>query len=116
MAVGREFLLPEQADSWGEFNARLEFELAGQEHAHRLTPLWWSAGGLLFGVALVTSAYAFTDHHWWLWLCMLAALAADVAMAVRAVDRADRERSRRAELAALQDAWLKHLDREPPTW
>jgi hypothetical protein len=116
MAMGRDFLLPERADSWGEFHARLEFELAEQEHAHRLTPLWWSAGGLLFGVALVSSAYAFTDHHWWLWLCMLAALAADVAMAVRAVDRADQERARRAELARLQEAWQDHLDRGSPTW
>ena len=104
-------MLPERADSWGDFNARLEFELAGQDHAHRLTPLWWSLGGLLFGVALISSAYALTEHHWWLWLCMLAALAACLTMAVRAVDRADRERSRRAELARLQEAWQDHLDR-----
>jgi hypothetical protein len=111
MAMGREFLLPEQADSWGEFNARLEFEIADRDHAHRLTPLWWSLGGLLFGLALVSSAYAFSDHHWWLWLCMLAALAADLAMAVRAVDRADREHARSAELARLRDAWLEHRER-----
>ena len=108
--MGREFLLPEQADSWGEFQARLEFEA----DADRLTPVWWALGGLLFGLALVSSAYAFTDHHWWLWLCMLAALAADLALAVRAVDRADSDRARRAELERLQEAWRDHLDSVSP--
>jgi hypothetical protein len=115
MAVGREFLLPEQADSWGEFQARLEFEAASQDRAHRLTPLWWSLGGLLFGLTLVSCTYAVEDHHWWLWLCMLAALAADIAMAVRAVDRADWDRARRAELVRLQEAWQNHLDSCSPT-
>ena len=108
--MGREFLLPEHADSWGEFNARLEFELADQDHAHRLTPLWWSAGGMLFSFTLVICNYAVEDHHWWLWLCMLATLAADIAMAIRAVDRADRERARTAELVRLRESWQNHLD------
>ncbi len=110
MAMGRK-LLPEHADSWGEFNARLELEIAGQDRARRLTPLWSSVAGLLFGLSLVLCAYAVSDHHWWLWLCMVATLAADVAMAMRAVDRVDRERAREAELARLRDSWLDHLER-----
>jgi hypothetical protein len=109
MAMSRESLLPEQADSWGEFHARIERELESQDRGHRLTPLWWSLGGLLFGLALMSCAYAFQGHNWWLWLCMLAALGADIAMAIRALDRADLERSRRAELARMLDAWENHV-------
>ena len=117
--MGRELPLPEQADSWGEFHARLERELDDQDYGHRLTPLWWSLGGVLFALTLVSCTYAVQDHHWWLWLCMLAALAADIAMAARAVDRADHDRARRAELMRLQEAWQDHLDsssatRQPP--
>jgi hypothetical protein len=116
MAMGREFLLPEHADSWGEFNARLERELECRDHDHRLTPLWWSLGGLLFGLALVSCAYAFQGHRWWLWLCMVAALAADLAMAIRALDRAEREASRRAELTRMQEAWEDHLNGGSLRW
>ena len=35
-------------------------------------------------------------------------------MAVRAADNADRARVRRAELAALADAWLEHQERNSP--
>lgn len=114
--MGREFLLPERADSWGEFHARLEIELARQDEGDWLTPLWWSMGGLLFALALVSCAYAFQGGHWWLWLCMVAALAADLAMAIRALDRTEREHARRAELARMQEIWQDHLDRESPTW
>jgi hypothetical protein len=48
MAMGREFLPPEEADSWGEFHARLEFEAA--DPGPLLIPVWWTVGGLLFGV------------------------------------------------------------------
>jgi hypothetical protein len=113
MAMGREVLLPEQADCWGEFNARLEMELESNDSW--LTPLWWAVGGLLFASSLVSSAYAFQDHHWWLWLCMLAALAADFMLAVRALDRAERRSARTAELARLQDAWRDHRG-DGPIW
>jgi hypothetical protein len=116
MAMGREHLLPEHADSWGEFQARLEFEAASQDHAHRLTPLWWSMGGMLFGLTLVICAYACQDHHWWLWICMLATLAADIALAIRALDRAEREQARRGELTRMQDLWHQHTGRGPASW
>jgi peptidoglycan/LPS O-acetylase OafA/YrhL len=109
MAVGRELLPPEQADSWGEFRARLEFEAAAP--GSPLIPLWSGAAGLLFGVALICCAYASTDGRWWQWVCALALLGAVGVMAVRAVDRADRRRARAAELARLNDAWLDHLER-----
>lgn len=113
MAVGREFLPPEQADSWGEFHARLEDEVARRDG--RLTPLWYTVAGLLFGTGLISCAYATQDRQWWLWLCMLAPLAVAGVMAVRAVERADRDRARAIELGRLQDAWLDHLERGSPT-
>jgi hypothetical protein len=116
MAMGRELLLPEHADSWGEFHARLELERERDGRDRRLTPLWWSVAGLLFGGALVSCAYALQGGRWWLWLFMLASLAVDFVMAVRAFDRVERERARRAELALLQDAWRNHLARETPIW
>jgi drug/metabolite transporter (DMT)-like permease len=111
--MGREFLPPEQADSWGEFNARLELELERQGDA--LTPLWSAVAGLLFGVTLICCAYAFTDRHWWLWLGWLASFAVVLTMASRAVRRADSRRARAIELARLKDAWQDHLDRGSTT-
>jgi hypothetical protein len=111
--VAREFLPPEQADSWGEFNARLERELEGQRDV--LAPLWSAVAGLLFGMTLICSAYAFTDRHWWLWVSWLASFAVVLTMATRAVRRADSRRARAIELARLRDAWQDHLDRESPT-
>jgi hypothetical protein len=109
MAVGRELLPPEQADSWGEFHARLEIEAAAP--GSPLIPLWSGAAGLLFGVSLICAAYALTDGRWWQWVGTLALLGALGVLAVRAVDRADRQRARAAELARLNDAWLDHLER-----
>jgi hypothetical protein len=113
MAMGHEFLPPEEADSWGEFHARLEFEAASA--ASPLTPLWWAVAGSLFGVMLFTSFSAFQDKHWWLWLGWLALLGTLLAMAARAVTRADRRRARAVELGRLYDAWADHLERHSPT-
>jgi hypothetical protein len=111
MAMGRraKVLPPEQADSWGEFHARLELEAA--ETGSWMTPVWWSLGGLLLGVSLICCTYALQDRRWWLWAAMFAALAIDGVMAARAVDGADKRRARAMELQRLHDAWLEHLDR-----
>jgi hypothetical protein len=111
--MGREFLPPEQADSWGEFHARLELELERQGGA--LAPLWSAVAGLLYGATLICCAYAFTDRHWWLWLGWLASFAVVLTMASRAVRRADSRRARAIELARLKDAWQDHLDRGSTT-
>jgi hypothetical protein len=111
--MGRDLPPPEQADSWGEFHARLELELEGQQGT--LAWLWWALAGLLFGLTLICCSYAFTDGHWWLWLAWLASFAVVLMMASRAVQRADSRRARAVELARLQDAWQDHLDRESPT-
>ena len=113
MAMGREFLPPEDADSWGEFHARLEAEQAGADTP--LTPLSWWIGGSLFAVMLFTCAYAFQDGGWWRWLVWLALFGVLIAMAVRAVDRADRRRARAVELGRLYDAWVDHMERHSPT-
>ena len=106
-------LPPEEADSWGEFHARLEREAAG--HGRPLTPLWWSIAGLLFGTALVCCAYALQGGRWWLWVCMLGLLGIVGTMAARAVDHADRQRARAIELGRLWDAWDDHVQRGSPT-
>ncbi|MGH3277743.1 MAG: hypothetical protein ACRDNW_01225 [Trebonia sp.] len=111
--MGREFLPPEDAGSWGEFHARLELEQDGT--GSRLTPLWWGGAGVLFAVMLFTCAYAFQDRHWWLWVCWLSLLGILCVMSARAAARADRRRARAAELATLHDAWVEHLERRPPT-
>src|ERR1700739_1670199 len=112
MAMGRSVPPPEEADSWVEFNARLELEAT--DPGQPLMPLWWIIGGLLFGIALVCCAYAFQGGHWWLWLCMLAPLGVSGVLATRAVERADRQRARTAEVAQLREAGLDHLESGPP--
>ena len=113
MAMGRDFLPPEDADSWGEFRARLEFELAGQ--GSWLTPLWGVVAALLFVVALLSTGYAMQYHRPWLWLPALGSLGVLGVMAVRGVERADRRRAREAELGLFEDAWHEHLARVSPT-
>ena len=115
MAVGREFLPPEEADSWGEYRARLEFEAANPPGSP-LAPLWWIVAAMVFAAALFSCAYAIQDRRWWLWLCMLAALGVLGVMAARAVERADRRRARAVELRRLEDAWQQHLDRHSSSW
>jgi hypothetical protein len=111
MAMGRRarLLPPEQADSWGEFHARLELEAAAM--GPWTTPLWWCLAAVLFVAGLISCDYALQDRRWWLWVVMLAALAIDGVMAARAVDRADKRRARAMELHRLHDAWLEHLER-----
>lgn len=107
MTMGRPDLRPEDADSWGEFQARLEFERAAGKSPW--TPVWWVIGALLFVSALLSCAYAIRDDRWWLWLVMLASLGFFLVLAVRGVDGADKDRERVAELHRLEDAWLDHL-------
>jgi hypothetical protein len=111
MAMGRRarVLPPEQADSWGEFHARLELEAAAP--GSWTTPLCWSLAGVLLSVSLICCNYALQDRHWWLWVAMFAALAIDGVMAARAVDGADKRRARTMELQRLHEAWLEHVDR-----
>jgi hypothetical protein len=114
MAMGREHLPPpEEADSWGEFHARLEVEQASSDGP--LNPLWRIAAGFLFAAMLFTGAYAFQDRHWWLWLCWLSLFGVLGVMAARAVDRADRRRARAVELRRMHDAWVDHVERCSPT-
>jgi hypothetical protein len=111
--MGRELLPPEDADSWGEFRARLEFELAAP--GSWLTPLWGVVAAVLFVNALLSCGYAMQYHRPLLWLSALASLSVLGVMAVRAVERADRRRARMAELSRFEDAWQEHLARVSPT-
>jgi hypothetical protein len=113
--MDREFLPPEQADSWGEFHARLEHELEQTGRGDVLVPVWSAVAGLLFATTLICCTYAFTDRHWWLWVGWLASFGAVLTIASRAVRRADSRRARATELARLQDSWQDHLDRGTTT-
>jgi hypothetical protein len=108
--MGRQFLPPEEADSWGEYRARLETEAGARVNPWR--PLWWGLDGLS---AFFLCIYAVQDHYWWLWLALCTLLAINGSIALRAMDRADRKRARATELSQLETAWLSHLDRRSPT-
>jgi hypothetical protein len=98
MAVGRDMPPPEEADSW-----------AG---------VWWVVwqvvGALLFVAGLLFCAYAFSDRHWWMWLCSFAAFAAVFSMAARAKTTMDREAERAAEIEQLERMWQARLERRSP--
>jgi fatty acid desaturase len=115
MAMGRSVPPPppEEADSWGEFHARLELEAA--DNGQPLIPLWWTVAGILFAIALICCAYALQGGRWWLWVAMLGLLGILGTLAVRAVERADRQAARTAELGRLRDAWEDHARRGSPT-
>jgi len=110
--MGRSVPAPEDADSWDEYRARLELELAAGQSLW--TPVWWAISGLLFAATLLSCAYAIQDRSWWLWLIMLASLGFFLVLAARGVDHADQARQRTAELLRLEEAWLEHLDARSP--
>lgn len=112
MIMGRSAPPPEDADSWGEFRARLEIERAAGSSAW--TPVWWAIAGLLFASALLCCGYAASGGPWWLWLLMLVSLGFLGVLAVQGAERADRNRVRAAELLKLEDAWLEHLEKNSP--
>ena len=107
MTMGQAQARPEDADSWGEFHARLEAEMADL-HGW-LIPLCWCVGVLAFVTGMMSWGYAFEPGNWWLWPCGLGAFAVAGVLAVRAVDRADRRRARMAELNRMWEAWVDHL-------
>jgi fatty acid desaturase len=114
MAMGQAATRPEDADSWGEFHARLEAEMA--DPGGQLMPLWWTVGVLAFVTGLMSWGYAFEPGDWWLWPCGLAALAVAGTLAARAITRAERRRDRMAELNQMWDAWLDHSQGRRSTW
>jgi hypothetical protein len=113
--MGRAMARPEDADSWGEFHARLEIEMAGLQ-GPVLLPLWWALGILAFVAGMVSWGYAFEHGMAWLWPCGLAALAVAGVLAARALDRAERHQARLTELERMWEAWRDHLQGGRPTW
>jgi hypothetical protein len=110
--MGRSAIVPraEDARSWGEFNTRIDRELAAR--ASWGTSLARASAGVLFADVLISCADAFSGGGWWMWVLMLGSLGALGVIAVRAVDLADRNRERNYEIARLREAWLEHLDDE----
>jgi hypothetical protein len=113
--MGRAMARPEDADSWGEFHARLEFEMDGL-HEPGLLPLWWVLGVLAFIACLVSWGYALEHGMTWLWPIGLAALGVAGLLAARALDRAERRQARLTELERMWEAWRDHLQGGRPSW
>ena len=102
-------LRPEDADSWGEFNARFEQEMASRRP--RVPPRLLAIGGFFYTMSVLSLGYG----HWWLAPCLLVTVAVVVLLA-RAVTRADQLRARESELARLRDTWLNRLQQDTTTW
>ena len=107
--MGRDLLLPEHADSWNEFRARVEQEQAAQGG---LVPgLCRTAAGLFFVSGLILIASAVQGGPKWLWLVAAALLGMVGVMAVRAMSNAERRASRIAQLSLLEQAWQEREGR-----
>jgi hypothetical protein len=104
---------PEDADSWGEYRARLEWEEA--EQPGLLSVACRVAAALLFVIGLLSGGYALTYHHWWMWLCSVAAFAVLFKMATRAKANLDREGERAAQLEMLDRMWQARVERRSPS-
>lgn len=112
MAVGHKLPLPEEADSWGEFHARLEMERMQEQG---LPVVWQIAAALSFIVGLVCIAYALQGGRTWLWPCALAALAVPGVMAARALTKLEEAGERAGQLDLMERAWEEHLERHSPS-
>jgi hypothetical protein len=100
---------PEDAGSWGEFNARYELELSRRET--RLPPRLLAIGGLFDATIVII----FGSGHWWL-LPALGVTGVIFALLGRTALREGQTRARDAELSQLRDAWLEHLHDETASW
>lgn len=110
--MGRDLPPPEQADSWGEFHARIEQERAAL--GGQWSPLWRSVAAVVFVAGLLFCAYGFQSSHWWLWVAMIVSLSIVGVMASRAMSNAERNGNRAAQLDRMEQEWRAHLERHSP--
>jgi hypothetical protein len=110
--MGRDSPPPEQADSWGEFHARIERERAALDG--NWSALWRSVAAVVFVAGLLCCAYASQGRDWWLWIPMFVALSTVGMMASRALSNAERHGNRAAQLDRMEQEWQAHLERHSP--
>ena len=112
MAVGREGLPPEDADTYEEFRARLrQEEAAGPKRV--VSPLWSGLVALVIPTGIVFGLTGAASLP--LKLGAAVALAAVLVMAMRSFRRTERRQARAIELDRLQNAWQESLGRRSPS-
>jgi hypothetical protein len=112
MAMGRQGLPPEDADTYEEFRARLRQEEAA-DSKRAVSPLWSGLvalvipAGLVFGVPGAASLP--------LRVGVAVVLAAILVMAMRTFRRSERQQARSIELDRLRSAWQESLGQRSPS-
>lgn len=110
--MGRDLPPPEQADSWGEFHARIEQERAAL--GGNWSALWRSVAAVVFVAGLLCCAYGTQGGDWWLWIAMIVSFSIVGMMASRALSNAERNGNRAAQLDRMEQEWRAHLERHSP--
>jgi TRAP-type C4-dicarboxylate transport system permease large subunit len=112
MAMGREGLPPEDADTYDEFRARLEQVEAGRPK-RGVSPLWSAAVGLLIPAGIIFGLKGSVSVPFKVGVVVLFAVI--VVLAMRTFRRTERQQSRAIELERLQNAWQDTLGRRSPS-
>jgi TRAP-type C4-dicarboxylate transport system permease large subunit len=112
MAMGREGLPPEDADTYEEFRARLKQEESATPK-RAISPLWSGLVGLLIPADIIFGLKGAVSLP--LKLGVAVVLAAILVMAMRSFRRTERQQSRSIELDRLQNAWQESLGQRSPS-
>jgi TRAP-type C4-dicarboxylate transport system permease large subunit len=112
MAMGREGLPPEDADTYEEFRARLEQEEAAAPK-RAISPLWSGLVGLLIPADIIFGLKGAVSLP--LKLGVAVVLVAILVMAMRTFRRTERQQARVIELDRLRNAWQESLGQRSPS-
>jgi membrane protein implicated in regulation of membrane protease activity len=112
MAMGREGLPPEDADTYDEFRARLrQEEAAGPKRA--VSPLWSGLVALVIPTGIIFGLTGAASLP--LKVGAAVVLAAILVMAMRTFRRTERQQARSIELDRLRNAWQESLGQRSPS-
>ncbi len=112
MAVNREGLPPEDADTHEEFRNRLEQEEAAAPK-RAISPLWSGLVGLLIPADIIFGLKGAVSLPLKLGLAVV--LVAILVMAMRTFRRTERQQARAIELDRLRNAWQESLGQRSPS-
>jgi TRAP-type C4-dicarboxylate transport system permease large subunit len=112
MAMGREGLPPEDADTYEEFRARLKQEQTAAPK-RTISPLWSGLVGLLIPADIIFGLKGAVSLPVKLGVAVV--LAAILVMAMRSFRRTERQQARSIELDRLQNAWQESLVQRSPS-
>lgn len=112
MAMGREGMPPEDADTYDEFRARLQQEEAARPK-RAVSPLWSGVVGLLIPASIIFQLKGSASVP--LKVGVVVVFAAFVVLAMRSFRRTERQQARAIELERLQNAWQDLLGRRSPS-